>query len=167
MNITDVGHLTSDADEGEDKLQKSAREQKTTSWEISRMYTTQFLDDASKLNIQPVHVLCKATDHIPEQIKLIKRLEQKGFTYITSDGVYYDTSKFPRYGDLAKLDIRGLHAGKRIKVGEKRNKTDFALWKFSRPEEKRDMGWDSPWGGISRIAFRVFCNVYKISRKNF
>ena len=146
MNITDVGHLTSDADEGEDKLQKSAREQKTTSWEISRMYTTQFLDDASKLNIQPVHVLCKATDHIPEQIKLIKRLEQKGFTYITSDGVYYDTSKFPRYGDLAKLDIRGLQAGKRIKVGEKRNKTDFALWKFSRPEEKRDMEWDSPWG---------------------
>src|SRR3989344_4846243 len=71
MNITDVGHLTSDADEGEDKLQKSAREQKTTSREISRMYTTQFLDDASKLNIQPVHVLCKATDHIPEQIKLI------------------------------------------------------------------------------------------------
>ena len=146
MNITDVGHLTSDADEGEDKLQKSAREQKTTAWEISRKYTSQFLEDASKLNIQPVHVLCKATDHIQEQIKLIKRLEQKSFTYITSDGVYYDTSKFPRYEDLAKLNIRGLQAGKRIKVGEKRNKTDFALWKFSRSEEKRDMEWNSPWG---------------------
>ena len=146
MNITDVGHLTSDADEGEDKLQKSAREQRTTAWEISRIYTSQFLDDASKLNIEPVEILCKATDHISEQIKLIKRLEQKGFTYITSDGVYYDTSKFPRYGDLAKLDVEGLRAGKRIKIGEKRNKTDFALWKFSKPEEKRDMEWDSLWG---------------------
>ena len=132
MNITDVGHLTSDADEGEDKLQKAAIEQKTTAWDISKKYTKQFLDDTSKLNIHPVHVLCKATDHIPEQISLIKKLEKKGFTYLTSDGVYYDTSKFPRYGDLAKLDVEGLQAGKRIKIGEKRNKTDFALWKFSK-----------------------------------
>ena len=146
MNITDVGHLTSDADEGEDKLQKSAREQKTTAWDISKRYTKQFLDDVSKLNIQPAHILCKATDHIPEQIELIKKLEQKELTYLTSDGVYYDTSKFPRYGDLAKLDIKGLHAGQRIKMGEKKNKTDFALWKFSKQEEKRDMEWNSPWG---------------------
>ena len=146
MNITDVGHLTSDADEGEDKLQKSAREQKTTAWEISKKYTAQFLEDASKLNIQPVHILCKATDHISEQIELIKRLEANGFTYITSDGVYYDTSKFPRYGDLARLDVEGLQAGARIEMGEKRNKTDFALWKFSKPKEKRDMEWDSPFG---------------------
>lgn len=146
MNITDVGHLTSDADEGEDKLQKSAREQKITAWEISQKYTAQFLEDASKLNIQPVHILCKATDHVPEQIELIKRLEKKGFIYTTSDGVYYDTSNFPRYGDLAKLDIEGLHAGQRIEMGEKRNKTDFALWKFSKSAEKRDMEWNSPWG---------------------
>jgi|TARA_B100001971_G_C18229290_1_gene562826 cysteinyl-tRNA synthetase len=146
MNITDVGHLTSDADEGEDKLQKAAIEQKTTAWDISKKYTKQFLDDTSKLNIHPVHVLCKATDHIPEQISLIKKLEKKGFTYLTSDGVYYDTSKFPRYGDLAKLDVEGLQAGKRIKIGEKRNKTDFALWKFSKSGEKRDMEWNSPWG---------------------
>ncbi|MEK7198195.1 MAG: cysteine--tRNA ligase [Patescibacteria group bacterium] len=146
MNITDVGHLTSDADEGEDKLQKSAREQKTTAWEISKKYTDQFLDDASKLNIRPVHILCKATDHIQEQIELIRRLEKKDFAYLTSDGVYYDTAKFPRYGDLAKLDVEGLQAGKRIEMGEKRNKTDFALWKFSKSEEKRDMEWDSPWG---------------------
>ncbi|MDO8508586.1 MAG: cysteine--tRNA ligase [Nanoarchaeota archaeon] len=146
MNITDVGHLTSDADEGEDKLQKSAREQKTTAWEISKKYTAQFLEDASKLNIQPVHILCKATDHISEQIELIKRLEDNEFTYITSDGVYYDTSKFPRYGDLARLDVEGLQAGARIEMGEKRNKTDFALWKFSKPGEKRDMEWDSPFG---------------------
>lgn len=146
MNVTDVGHLTSDADEGEDKLQKSAREQKTTAWEISKKYTAQFLEDASKLNIQPVHILCKATDHISEQIELIKRLENNEFTYITSDGVYYDTSKFPRYGDLARLDVEGLQAGARIEMGEKRNKTDFALWKFSKPGEKRDMEWNSPWG---------------------
>jgi len=146
MNITDVGHLTSDADEGEDKMQKSAREQKTTAWDISQRYTSQFLEDASKLNIQPVHILCKATDHISEQIELIKKLEQKGFTYVTSDGVYYDTSNFPRYGDLAKLNIEGLQAGQRIEMGEKRNKTDFALWKFSKPAEIRDMEWDSPWG---------------------
>ncbi len=146
MNITDVGHLTSDADEGEDKLQKSAREQKTTAWDVSKRYTEQFLDDASKLNIQPVHVLCKATDHVLEQIELIRKLEKKGFVYLISDGVYYDTSKFPRYGELAKLDIKGLQAGQRIEMGEKRNKTDFALWKFSKPKEKRDMEWDSPWG---------------------
>lgn len=146
MNITDVGHLTSDADEGEDKLQKSAREQKSTAWEISKRYTAQFLEDAFKLNIQPVHILCRATDYIQEQIELIKKLEQKGFTYLTSDGVYYDTSKFPSYGDLARLDIEGLQPGARIKMGGKRNKTDFALWKFSKPKEKRDMEWNSPWG---------------------
>lgn len=146
MNITDVGHLTSDADEGEDKLQKAAKEAHKTAWDISREYTEQFLKDTSLLNIQPVHILCKATDHIPEQITLIKKLEGKGYTYSTSDGVYFDTSKFPEYGKLAKLDIKGLQAGKRIGMGEKRNKTDFALWKFSKPEERRDMEWNSPWG---------------------
>jgi len=146
MNITDVGHLTSNADEGEDKLQKAARETHQTAWEISKKWTTQFLKDVEELNIQPVHVICKATDHIPEQINLIKRLEKKGYTYLTSDGVYFDTSKFPTYGDLAKLDIKGLQAGKRIEMGEKKSKTDFALWKFSKPEENRDMEWDSPWG---------------------
>jgi cysteinyl-tRNA synthetase len=146
MNITDVGHLTSNADEGEDKLQKAARETHQTAWEISKKWTTQFLKDVKELNIQPVHVICKATDHIPDQIKLIKKLEEKGYTYKTSDGIYFDTSKFPRYGELARLDIKGLQAGKRIEMGEKRNKTDFALWKFSKPEENRDMEWDSPWG---------------------
>lgn len=146
MNITDVGHLTSDADEGEDKLQKSAREQKTTAWDISKKYTQLFLEDEIALNIQRPQIICKATEHISEQIELIKRLEQKGFTYLTSDGVYYDTSKFPNYGKLAKLDIKGLRAGHRIEIGEKRNKTDFALWKFSKPKEKRDMEWNSPWG---------------------
>jgi cysteinyl-tRNA synthetase len=146
MNITDVGHLTSDADDGEDKLQKAARETHQTAWEISKRWTTQFLKDVAELNIQPVHIMCRATDHIPEQLALIKRLEKNGLTYSTSDGVYFDTSQFHTYGNLAKLDIEGLQAGKRIVMGEKKNKTDFALWKFSKPEEKRDMEWDSPWG---------------------
>ena len=146
MNITDVGHLTSDADEGEDKMVKAARENHTTAWEISRMWTKQFFEDTAALNVIPVDIPCPATQHIPEQIALSRRLEEKGFTYITSDGVYYDTSKFPRYAEFAKLDVEGLQAGFRIDMAEKRNKTDFALWKFSKPTEHRDMEWDSPWG---------------------
>lgn len=146
MNITDVGHLTSDADEGEDKLQKAARENKQISWEISRKWTKYFFEDTKKLNIKIPNIICKATDHIPEQIKLIQKLEEKGYTYKTSDGIYFDTSKFSSYGDFAKLDMEGLQAGKRIDLGEKKNKTDFALWKFSKPNEKRDLEWDSPWG---------------------
>lgn len=146
MNITDVGHLTSDADDGEDKMVKAARENHMTAWEISRKWTEQFFKDTAALNIIPVNIPCRATEHIKEQISLIKVLEEKGYTYLTSDGVYYDTSKFPRYADLAKLDIEGLQAGIRIDMAEKRNKTDFALWKFSKPNEKRDMEWDSPWG---------------------
>ena len=94
----------------------------------------------------PVHVLCRATDHIEQQINLVKRLEENGFTYIISDGVYFDTSKFLDYSKFARLNIDGLDAGKRIDMGEKKNKTDFALWKFSPADEKRDMEWDSPWG---------------------
>jgi len=146
MNITDVGHLTSDADTGEDKMEKSAREERMSAWVISKKYTELFFEDIATLNIQKPHIICKATDHISEQIALIKILEKKGYTYRTSDGIYFDTSKFPRYGDLAKLDISGLQAGARIEVGEKKNKTDFALWKFSKSGEKRDMEWISPWG---------------------
>lgn len=146
MNITDVGHLTSDSDEGEDKLAKAARESKTSAWAISRQWTEQFFKDTASLNVLPVTIPCKATDHIEEQITLIKSLEAKGYTYITEDGVYYDTSKFPRYTEFARIDVDGLQAGKRIDMAEKRNKTDFALWKFSKPNEKRDMEWSSPWG---------------------
>jgi len=146
MNITDVGHLTSDADEGEDKLQKAAKKERVTAWNISKKYTQQFLKDIAELNIQPPRIICKATDHIAEQIALIKKLERKNYTYKTSDGIYFDTSKFLHYGELARLDIAGLKAGKRIGMGEKKNKTDFALWKFSEHGKKRDMEWDSPWG---------------------
>lgn len=146
MNITDVGHLTSDADSGEDKMQKSAREERLSAWDISKKYTDLFFQDEKELNIKKPHFVCNATDHIKEQIELIKSLEKKGYTYRTSDGIYFDTAKFDRYGDLAKLNIEGLQAGKRIDVGEKKNKTDFALWKFSGENEKRDMEWESPWG---------------------
>jgi cysteinyl-tRNA synthetase len=147
MNITDVGHLVSDEDEGEDKMEKgSAREGKTV-WEIANFYAEAFKKDISLLNIISPTIYCKATDNIKEQIEMIQCLEAKGFTYTTADGVYYDTSKFPEYGKLARLDIEGLEEGKRIQFSdEKKNKTDFALWKFSPKDEKRQMEWESPWG---------------------
>jgi cysteinyl-tRNA synthetase len=146
MNITDVGHLTSDADEGEDKMEKGARRTGKSAWQIAELYTQTFLADMKALNIEDPTILCRATDHIPEQIDFIKDLERKGYTYRTSDGIYFDTSKQPDYGYLARLDKAGLQAGTRVGVGEKRHPTDFALWKFSPPGEKRQMEWESPWG---------------------
>ncbi|RJO59100.1 cysteine--tRNA ligase [Candidatus Parcubacteria bacterium] len=147
MNITDVGHLTSDADEGEDKLEKGAKRENSSVFEIAEKYTQLFKQDLKALNIAEPDVWLKATDHIPEQIELIKKLEAKGFTYKTSDGIYYDTSKFPHYGDLAKLNVKGQKEGARVEVNqEKRNPTDFALWKFSPQGQKRQMEWESPWG---------------------
>ena len=99
-----------------------------------------------KLNFLPPDRWAKATEHIKEQIELIKKLEDKGFTYKTHDGIYFDTSKFKSYSKLAKLKVEGLQAGKRISLGEKKNKTDFALWKFSDKSESRQQEWDSPWG---------------------
>ncbi|MBU2219414.1 cysteine--tRNA ligase, partial [Patescibacteria group bacterium] len=146
MNITDVGHLSSDEDTGEDKIEKSAREQKKSAWEIAGFYTKQFQKDIIELNIEPAHLMPKATEHIKEQIGLIKILEKKGFTYKTKDGIYFNTSKFKDYGKLGKIDIKGLREGARIEKGEKKNPTDFALWKLSSSGEKRQMEWDSPWG---------------------
>ncbi|MFO1313467.1 MAG: cysteine--tRNA ligase [Burkholderiales bacterium] len=146
MNITDVGHLTSDADTGEDKMEKGARRTGKSAWDIAKLYTDDFVEQLARLNIENADILCRATDHIAEQIAFIEDIERKGYTYTTSDGVYFDTSKQDDYGYLARLDIHGLEAGKRVDLGEKRMPTDFALWKFSRPEEKRQMEWDSPWG---------------------
>jgi cysteinyl-tRNA synthetase len=147
MNITDVGHLQSDADEGEDKMELGSAREGKTAWELSEYYTKEFQNDLKQLNIIPPDIWCKATDHIKEQIDLVKCLEQKGYTYITSDGVYFDTTRVPDYGKLAGLDIEGLKAGARIEMNEeKKNKTDFALWKFSPKGKKRQMEWDSPWG---------------------
>ena len=146
MNVTDVGHLVSDADDGEDKMEKGARRTGKSAWEIARLYTEAFQVDMKRLNIEDPTVLCRATDHIREQIEFIVDIERKGFTYRTSDGVYFDTSKQEDYGFLARLDVKGLEAGKRVELGEKRHPTDFALWKFSPPGEQRQMEWDSPWG---------------------
>lgn len=147
MNITDVGHLTTDADEGEDKLQKGAQREGKTAWEIAQFYMDDFMLGLQALNVQtPTHVV-RATDHIPEQIALIKTLETKGYTYVIDDGVYFDTSKFKDYGKLAHLDINHLQAGARVAFNpQKKNPTDFALWKFTPAGQKRDMEWDSPWG---------------------
>jgi len=146
MNITDVGHLTSDADTGEDKMEKGSRRTGRSAWDIAAEYTRVFRQDLAALNIAEPDVWCKATDHIPEQIAFIADIEKNGFTYRTSDGVYFDTSKQPDYGYLARLDKAGLEAGKRIDLGEKKSPTDFALWKFSAPGEQRQMEWPSPWG---------------------
>ena len=146
MNVTDVGHLTSDSDTGEDKIEKAARREKKTAKQISNYYLRVFKDDLKKLNIIEPNVWSKATEHIKEQIELIKKLEKKGYTYKTNDGIYFDTSKLKDYGKLARLNIKDLKAGKRIKVGEKRNKTDFALWKFSSKPGVRQQEWKSPWG---------------------
>jgi len=146
MNITDVGHLVSDGDEGEDKMEAGSRRTGQTAWTIAALYTDAFRADLKSLNIVEPNIWCKATDHIPEQISFIEEIEKKGYTYRTSDGIYFDTSKQADYGYLGRLDIAGLQAGARVDLGEKKNPTDYALWKFSAPEEKRQMEWDSPWG---------------------
>ena len=146
MNITDVGHLVSDADTGEDKMEKGSMRTGKTAWEIAEFYTQRFREDLQCLNVLQPHVWCRATDHISEQIGFIRCIEAKGYTYRTSDGIYFDTSRLPDYGYLARLDSTGLQAGARIDMGEKRNLTDFALWKFSPAGQRRQMEWDSPWG---------------------
>ncbi len=146
MNITDVGHLTSDADTGEDKMVKGAARTGLTAWEIAERYTGAFQSDLAALNILEPHVWCRATDHIAEQIADILEIERQGYTYVTGDGVYFDTGKLKDYGYLARLDVQGLNAGSRVDLGEKRLATDFALWKFSPPDQQRQMEWDSPWG---------------------
>lgn len=146
MNITDVGHLTSDADTGEDKLEKAANDKKQNAWQLAQHYTKEFKKDLQKLNIEMPQSIPKATKYIDQMIEIIKKLEEKGYTYKTLDGVYFDTSKFKKYGQMARLDIAGLQEGKRVeKNNEKKNPTDFALWKFSKKGE-RQMEWDSPWG---------------------
>ncbi|MEK9147639.1 MAG: cysteine--tRNA ligase [Patescibacteria group bacterium] len=146
MNITDVGHLTSDADDGEDKMEKGARREKKSVWDIAKFYTNAFKTDLKKLHILLPNKFVTATETIKDQINLIKILEKKGFTYKISDGIYFDTSRMPDYGKLANLDKQDLKAGARVALNkEKRNNTDFALWKFSPKNKKRQMEWESPW----------------------
>jgi cysteinyl-tRNA synthetase len=148
INITDVGHLVSDGDSGEDKMEKGAAREGKSVWEVAKFYTDAYLADLTRLNIPlDSFTFPRATDHIKEQIALVEALELAGYTYKIADGVYFDTSKFPRYGEFAHLDIEGLRSGARVEENtEKRNITDFALWKLSPKGEQRQMEWDSPWG---------------------
>ena len=146
MNITDVGHLTSDSDDGEDKLEKGAKKERKSVWDIAQFYTDFFKKDLKSLNIVDPDIWVKATDTIEGQINLIKEMEKKGFTYIISDGVYFDTSKLEKYGRLWGEAERTEMKGRIEEVKEKKNATDFALWKFSPKDEKRQMEWESPWG---------------------
>ncbi|MCZ6730524.1 MAG: cysteine--tRNA ligase [SAR324 cluster bacterium] len=146
INITDVGHLTSNADEGEDKLERAARQQARSAWDIAAEYTEHYLRDLRRLNIDVPPDLPRATGHIPEQIAMIEKLAAGGYTYDTEDGIYFDSARFPDYGRLARLKAEGLQEGSRVEMGGKRNKTDFALWKFSPADAQRQMEWESPWG---------------------
>jgi len=142
MNITDVGHLTSDADTGEDKIEKAARKERKTAWEVTEFYTKDFFNAMGKLNVKRPTIICKATDHIREMVELVQKIIDNGYAYVISDGIYFDTSKLKDYGKLAKLDVEGLKVGIRVEFNpEKRNVTDFALWKFSPIHEKRQMEW--------------------------
>ncbi|MBP9813045.1 cysteine--tRNA ligase [Candidatus Saccharibacteria bacterium] len=164
MNITDVGHLVSDADEGEDKMQKGARREGKTAWQIAKMYTDNFLIGIKKLDLIEPTYLTKATDFIKEQIELVKTLEQKGYTYVIDDGVYFDTSKFARYADFARLKLDELKAGARVEHNnKKKNASDFALWKFSQKGETRDMEWDSPWG-VGFPGWHLECSAMALAK---
>jgi cysteinyl-tRNA synthetase len=148
VNITDVGHLTDVGDRGDDKMEKAARESGRSAREIAERWTRVFQEDLRRLEIGIPDRWCKASEHIPEQIELIERLEQKGYTYRLDDGIYFDTSKDPHYGELARLRLEDQRSQERIEsASRKRNPADFALWKLSpRDGPRRQMEWESPWG---------------------
>lgn len=143
LNLTDVGHLTSDADEGEDKLEKGARQTGKTVWEVAEFYIEKFFADYDALDLLRPEVVARATDYIPQDIELVDLLTAKGYTYETQDGIYYNTAKFPHYADFARLDLDNLKAGARVAFSnEKLNPSDFAVWKFIQPGEQHAMRWD-------------------------
>ncbi|MCK5160399.1 MAG: cysteine--tRNA ligase [Candidatus Aureabacteria bacterium] len=147
MNVTDVGHLVSDSDEGEDKMVVGARREKKTVWEIARFYEDAFFSDTDKLNIMKPDVICRATEHIQEMKNLISKIEKNGFTYESEGNIYFEIDKFQDYGKLARRNIAGLKAGSRIEVDKhKKNPHDFVLWFTKSKHGNQDMQWDSPWG---------------------
>jgi cysteinyl-tRNA synthetase len=166
MNITDVGHLTGDRDMGDDKIEIESKKEGKTAWEIADFYTKVFKEDLNNLNIIFPDVFCKATDNIKEQIEMIEVLEKKGFTYKTSDGVYFDTSKVVDYNKLSHQKLEDLKEGARIEANpEKKNPTDFALWKFSsRPssgQAQRQMEWPSPYG-VGFPGWHIECSAMSV-----
>jgi len=162
MNITDVGHLTGDMDMGEDKMEKGAAREGKSAWDIAAFYTESFRRDLAALNISEPDIWCKATDNIPEQIGMIKSLEEKGFVYRTGDGLYFDTSLVADYNKLSHLPLADLKEGARVeKNPDKKNPTDFALWKFSPAGAKRQMEWDSPWG-VGFPGWHIECSAMSL-----
>lgn len=160
MNITDVGHLTSDADTGEDKMEKGAKREGLTVWQIAEKYIAQFKESLEKLNIRFPDVLCRATDHIPEQIELIKKIEANGFTYKTSTGLVFDTAKYSGYADFARLNLEEQKAGARVEVdSEKKHPWDFLLWITNQPNHV--MKWDSPWG-VGFPGWHIECTAMSV-----
>lgn len=157
MNITDVGHLLSDSDSGEDKMIKASREQKKTPWELAEYYSAIFFKDIDLLNINKPEIIAKATDHITDMIKFVEVLLEKGYAYETSDGIYFDISKFPDYGKLSRLSLDDQLSGARVEVNdEKRHPADFALWKKAEPTHI--MQWESPWG-MGYPGWHIECSV--------
>jgi len=162
MNYTDVGHLTSDADTGEDKIAKQAKLERKSAIEVANENIKKFEIDMKKLNIQNPDKIYRATDCVEEMKKLIEQLAEKEFTYQTSDGIYFNTKQFNKYGELSNLDLAGIKEGARVeKNEEKKNATDFALWKFSPKGEKRDMEWENPLGieGKGFPGWHIECSV--------
>jgi len=163
MNITDVGHLVSDADEGEDKLEKGARREGKTARQIADYYTRYYQSALERLQFGVLTHRPQATHYIDEQIALIKTLEDKGFTYKIDDGIYFNTQLFPNYGAIANIKNNKLKAGARVEYNpQKKNPTDFALWKFSPLKQTRDMEWDSPWG-VGFPGWHIECSAMSMS----
>jgi cysteinyl-tRNA synthetase len=162
MNITDVGHLTSDADSGDDKLEVAARREHRSAWEIAADYTADFKTDLARLRIIEPDVWCKATDHIQHMIDFASALDDRGWCYQIPAGLYFDASKDDSYGELARLGLAGQREGARVEVVEgKRSGSDFAVWRTSAPGENRQMEWDSPWGR-GAPGWHLECSVMSI-----
>lgn len=160
MNITDVGHLTSNEDFGEDKVEKSAKTTGMTAWELVKFYMDAFVADLGKLNIEMPEVLPRATEHIEEQLQMVLELEKRGFCYKTSDGIYFDISKWSYYGVLSGQKLEDKLAGVRVEENrEKRNPADFAVWKFSPEGQHRQMEWDTPWARKGFPGWHIECSA--------
>ncbi len=158
MNITDVGHLTDDADSGEDKMEKGSKREGKTAWELADFYTKSFLGDIQSVNIKMPNIMPVATEHIQEQIDQVQKLIDGGYTYETKDGIYFDTTKIDDYGKLALLEKQDLRAGERVEMGEKKNLHDFALWKFNKPGEERQMQWEA-FGKLGFPGWHIECSA--------
>lgn len=162
MNVTDVGHLVGDGDDGEDKVERAAATIGKSAWELARYYEEQFIRDLNSLHILPPTVMPRATEHIAEQIALVQQLEERGHTYRAHDGIYFDTSTWPRYGEFSGQPLEEKKAGARVQMREdKRHLADFALWKFSPTNAKRQMEWESPWG-VGFPGWHIECSAMSV-----